>query len=214
MTSNSYEPICNYLPECAPMPIQHTWAIPYRSLIIGTALAAVSVLGTDVNWEDNEVLREKMELYIKANCEYEANLQKYEKIAEDFNKHVTDERYQAVMNEIRATILSYNALTNNWDGYGAIPVGINNANLALYLLDILTPAAIKQIDDCYPESNGTISMQWKNELQEKVSVNIGASSMSFYVKMSGVETEYYNKMVLNEQNGKLLCQKIESVIFA
>ena len=68
------------------MPIQHTWAIPYRSLIIGTALAAVSVLGTDVNWEDNEVLREKMELYIKANCEYEANLQKYEKIAEDFKE--------------------------------------------------------------------------------------------------------------------------------
>lgn len=196
------------------MPILHTWAIPYRSVIIGTALAAVSVLGTDVNWEDNDVLREEMELYIKANCEYEANLQKYEKIAEDFNKHVTDERYQAVMNEMRATILSYNALTNNWDGYGAIPVGINNANLALYLLDFLTPAAIKQIDDCYPESNGTISMQWKNELQEKVSVNIGASSMSFYVKMSGVETEYYNKMVLNEQSGKLLCQKIESVILA
>ena len=214
MTSNSYEPICSYLPEYASMPILHTWAIPYRSVIIGTALAAVSVLGTDVNWEDNDVLREEMELYIKANCEYEANLQKYEKIAEDFNKHVTDERYQAVMNEMRATILSYNALTNNWDGYGAIPVGINNANLALYLLDFLTPAAIKQIDDCYPESNGTISMQWKNELQEKVSVNIGASSMSFYVKMSGVETEYYNKMVLNEQSGKLLCQKIESVILA
>jgi len=195
------------------MPIQHAWVIPCRNLIIGTALA-VSVLGADVNWEDSDGLQEKIESYIKANSEYEAKLQKYEEIAEDFNKHVTDERYQAVMNEIRATILSYNALANNWDGYGAIPVGINNANLALYLLDFLTPAAIKQMDDCYPESNGTISMQWKNKMQEKVSVNIGASSMSFYVKMSGVETEYYNKVVLNEQNGKLLCQKIESVIFA
>lgn len=212
MMSNSYEPN-NYLPESALMPIQHAWASPYRNLIIGTALA-VSVLGADVNWEDSDGLQEKIESYIKANSEYEADLQKYEQIAEDFNKHVTDERYQAVMNEIRATILSYNALANNWDGYGAIPVGINNANLALYLLDFLTPAAIKQMDDCYPESNGTISMQWKNKMQEKVSVNIGASSMSFYVKMSGVETEYYNKVVLNEQNGKLLCQKIESVIFA
>lgn len=210
--SNSYEP-SNYLPESALMPIQHAWVIPCRNLIIGTALA-VSVLGADVNWEDSDGLQEKIESYIKANSEYEAKLQKYEEIAEDFNKHVTDERYQAVMNEIRATILSYNALANNWDGYGAIPVGINNANLALYLLDFLTPAAIKQMDDCYPESNGTISMQWKNKMQEKVSVNIGASSMSFYVKMSGVETEYYNKVVLNEQNGKLLCQKIESVIFA
>lgn len=212
MMSNSYEP-SNYLPESALMPIQHAWVIPCRNLIIGTALA-VSVLGADVNWEDSDGLQEKIESYIKANSEYEAKLQKYEEIAEDFNKHVTDERYQAVMNEIRATILSYNALANNWDGYGAIPVGINNANLALYLLDFLTPAAIKQMDDCYPESNGTISMQWKNKMQEKVSVNIGASSMSFYVKMSGVETEYYNKVVLNEQNGKLLCQKIESVIFA
>ena len=167
-----------------------------------------------MNWEDSDGLQEKIESYIKANSEYEAKLQKYEEIAEDFNKHVTDERYQAVMNELRATILSYNALANNWDGYGAIPVGINNANLALYLLDFLTPAAIKQMDDCYPESNGTISMQWKNKMQEKVSVNIGASSMSFYVKMSGVETEYYNKVVLNEQNGKLLCHKIESIIFA
>ena len=210
--SNSYEP-SNYLPESALMPIQHAWVIPCRNLIIGTALA-VSVLGADVNWEDSDGLQEKIESYIKANSEYEAKLQKYEEIAEDFNKHVTDERYQAVMNELRATILSYNALANNWDGYGAIPVGINNANLALYLLDFLTPAAIKQMDDCYPESNGTISMQWKNKMQEKVSVNIGASSMSFYVKMSGVETEYYNKVVLNEQNGKLLCQKIESVIFA
>lgn len=212
MMSNSYEP-SNYLPESALMPIQHAWVIPCRNLIIGTALA-VSVLGADVNWEDSDGLQEKIESYIKANSEYEAKLQKYEEIAEDFNKHVTDERYQAVMNELRATILSYNALANNWDGYGAIPVGINNANLALYLLDFLTPAAIKQMDDCYPESNGTISMQWKNKMQEKVSVNIGASSMSFYVKMSGVETEYYNKVVLNEQNGKLLCQKIESVIFA
>lgn len=212
MMSNSYEP-SNYLPESALMPIQHAWVIPCRNLIIGTALA-VSVLGADVIWEDSDGLQEKIESYIKANSEYEAKLQKYEEIAEDFNKHVTDERYQAVMNEIRATILSYNALANNWDGYGAIPVGINNANLALYLLDFLTPAAIKQMDDCYPESNGTISMQWKNKMQEKVSVNIGASSMSFYVKMSGVETEYYNKVVLNEQNGKLLCQKIESVIFA
>lgn len=212
MMSNSYEP-SNYLPESALMPIQHAWVIPCRNLIIGTALA-VSILGADVNWEDSDGLQEKIESYIKANSEYEAKLQKYEEIAEDFNKHVTDERYQAVMNELRATILSYNALVNNWDGYGAIPVGINNANLALYLLDFLTPAAIKQMDDCYPESNGTISMQWKNKMQEKVSVNIGASSMSFYVKMSGVETEYYNKVVLNEQNGKLLCQKIESVIFA
>ena len=212
MMSNSYEP-SNYLPESALMPIQHAWVIPCRNLIIGTALA-VSVLGADVIWEDSDGLQEKIESYIKANSEYDAKLQKYEEIAEDFNKHVTDERYQAVMNEIRATILSYNALANNWDGYGAIPVGINNANLALYLLDFLTPAAIKQMDDCYPESNGTISMQWKNKMQEKVSVNIGASSMSFYVKMSGVETEYYNKVVLNEQNGKLLCQKIESVIFA
>lgn len=210
--SNSYEP-SNYLPDSALIPIQHAWVIPCRNLIIGTALA-VSVLGADVNWEDSDGLQEKIESYIKANSEYEAKLQKYEEIAEDFNKHVTDERYQAVMNELRATILSYNALANNWDGYGAIPVGINNANLALYLLDFLTPAAIKQMDDCYPESNGTISMQWKNKMQEKVSVNIGASSMSFYVKMSGVETEYYNKVVLNEQNGKLLCQKIESVIFA
>lgn len=212
MISNSYEP-SSYLPESALMPIPHAWVIPCRNLIIGTALA-VSVLGADVNWEDSDGLQEKIESYIKANSEYEAKLQKYEEIAEDFNKHITDERYQAVMNEIRATILSYNALANNWDGYGAIPVGINNANLALYLLDFLTPAAIKQMDDCYPESNGTISMQWKNKMQEKVSVNIGASSMSFYVKMSGVETEYYNKVVLNEQNGKLLCQKIESVIFA
>ena len=210
--SNSYEP-SNYLPESALMPIQHAWVIPCRNLIIGTALV-VSVLGTDVNWEDNEVLREKIESYIKANSEYEADLQKYVEIAENFNKHVTDERYQAILNEIRATILSYNALANNWDGYGAIPVGINNANLALYLLDFLTPAAIKQMDDCYPESNGTISMQWKNKMQEKVSVNIGASSMSFYVKMSEVETEYYNKVVLNDQNVKLLSQKIESVIFA
>jgi hypothetical protein len=195
------------------MPIQHAWVIPCRNLIIGTALA-VSVLGADVNWEDSDGLQEKIESYIKANSEYEAKLQKYEEIAEDFNKHVTDERYQAVMNELRATILSYNALANNWDGYGAIPVGINNANLALYLLDFLTPAAIKQMDDCYPESNGTMSMQWKNKMQEKVSVNIGASSISFYVKLSGVETEYYNKVVLNEQNGKLLCHKIESIIFA
>ena len=137
MKSNSYEPSCNYLSEYTPLPIQHPWTIPCRNLIIGTALA-VSVLGADVNWEDNDVLRENIESYIKANCEYEANLQKYEEIAGDFNKHVTDERYQAVMNEIRTTILSYNALANNWDGFGAIPVGVNNANLALYLLDVLT----------------------------------------------------------------------------
>ncbi len=213
MTNNSYEPSCDYLPEYTQMPIQHVWVTSCRNLILGTALAA-SILGTEVNWDDREVINEKVGTYIKADDAYKENLRIYEEIAEEFNKQVSDERYQAVMNEIRATILSYNALANNWDGYGAIPLGVQSAAMAMSLLDFLSPAAIKQIDDCFPESNGTISLQWKNQYSERVSVNIGAEFMSYYVKLDGEDTEYYSSIEINEQSGLQLSKKIESVICA
>ena len=118
------------------------------------------------------------------------------------------------MDEIREMILSSSALSNNWDGFGAVPVGVHSAKKAMALLDFLSPAAIKQIDDCFPESNGTISLKWKNQYSERVSVNIGSEHMSYYVKLEGEETEYYSSIEINEQSGLFLSKKIESIVCA
>ena len=182
------------------------------TFLFGTLAASSSVCVLDsANTADSV---KYVETYIELSKSFNNNKEIYYNIATLFNVKARNVQYQKAMNEIREMILSSNALTNNWDGFGAVPVGVQSANMAIALLDFLSPAAIKLIDDCFPESNGTVSLKWKNEYAERVSVNIGSSGMSYYVKLLGKETEYFNSIEVNEQSGNILSQKIESIICA
>lgn len=213
MKTNVLTPSCDYIEEYGYKGIPNDWLYSCKNLMIGSAIA-VSVFLNDVNWDGHDMLRDRIGMYINVDQQHEENLLTYEAIAKEFNKQVIDNQYEKAMDEIREMILSSNALSNNWDGFGAVPVGVHSANKAIALLDFLSPAAIKQIDDCFPESNGTISLKWKNQYSERVSVNIGSTHMSYYVKLNGEEIEYFSSVEINKQSGQELSRKIESVFRA
>lgn len=194
---------------------EHDWrgacgaAVPF---LFGPLIATSFALSID--GADTVDYRSHLETYVEVSQAFNRDTQIYNKIAQSFHKEVKNDQYQRAMNEIRKAILSSKALANNWDGYGAIPVGVQSAMKAMTLLDYLSPAAIKEMYDCFPEPNGTISMQWKNIYSERVSVNIGAERMSYYVKYDGEDTEYCNSIVIDKESGTILSQKIESLICA
>lgn len=73
------------------------------------------------------------------------------------------------------------SLNPNWDGYNSIPVtkqaGTNTKNLVSSLNDLL----IENIADIFPNPHGTITIQWKNHIEEKISLEIGSNSYSYFV---------------------------------
>jgi hypothetical protein len=66
---------------------------------------------------------------------------------------------RAELMEAKAKVEDFAAMSENWDGYGAIQIGFEtkkNAQFALELLLIHAPAP-----DITPNSNGTISFEWE-----------------------------------------------------
>ena len=194
------------------VPQHATWGYIPATFLFGSLAAASSVFVLDSEKTDDYL--NHVESYIESSQSFNSNKEIYYNIAKLFNIEAKNAQYQKAMNEIRETILSSRALANNWDGFGAVPVGVQSASMAISLLENLTPAAIKQIDDCFPESNGTISLKWKNEYAERISVNVGSTGMSYYVKLLGEETEYFNSIEINEQSVQMLSKKIESIVYA
>lgn len=214
LSSNQYinQPDMGAVASLRDIPRQNTWGYIPATFLFGTLAAASSICVLDS--DDTVDYRNHVETYIESSQSFHNNKEIYYNIAKLFNVEAKNAQYQTEMNEMRKIILSSNALSNNWDGFGAVPVGVQSANMAIALLEYLTPAVVKQIDDCFPESNGTISLKWKNEYAERVSVNVGSTGMSYYVKLLGEETKYFNSIEINEQSVLMLSKRIESIVYA
>jgi len=83
------------------------------------------------------------------------------------------------------SIVDFSHLENNWDGYGAIPVGINSAKNAIEFISTLPVLAFQHFYDGYPNTNGTISFEWKNKNGEEFFVEIGDTKMSYFLMLNG-----------------------------
>ena len=210
---NVYQANCDYLysaPKCQDLP--NFLGLPFRKLLLlGPVVAASTTFSIDVGNLDSSKIKEEVDAYIQVDSTFDAKLRTYKKIENIFTSQLMDESFKKTMAELRTNIVAFSALQGNWDGFGAIPMSAKSATNAITLLDFLSPRAIKLIEDYFPESNGTISLQWGN-VHERVSVNVGAERMSYYVKHDGLDTIYCNSIAINETEGKLLNKRIESVI--
>lgn len=92
---------------------------------------------------------------------------------------------------ITEQILSFKSLSNNWDGYGAIPTEIKAASNAITLAKSLKPLVVSKISSIHPTTNGTVSFIWENDNDERVSFEIGNNNYSFYTKLNNLNPAFF-----------------------
>lgn len=113
--------------------------------------------------------------------------------------------------EVISEILSFKSLSLNWDGFGAYPLEVESASNALYLMDLIGESVFCAVDELYPNPHGTISLIWYNKGGECVSVEVGNKELSYYVKLSSKDTQYFNNVQINDQEAKRISKFIQSL---
>jgi hypothetical protein len=110
------------------------------------------------------------------------------------------------------SILSFKSLEESWDGYGAYPLEVKSASNAIRFLEILDlNSKFYNPTDIFPNPNGTVSLVWENEEDERISLEIGNDAMSYYTKFNTVETEFFNDVEVNEANIENITRKIKAL---
>lgn len=97
-------------------------------------------------------------------------------------------------------VLSFKTLINNWDGHGAIPLELESATNTITLINCADDLIISKIDDLYPNPNGTVSVLWRNQNDDAISLEIGNKTMSYYVKMLETEPEFFDDIKIDSSS--------------
>ncbi|CAN5173581.1 hypothetical protein BH23BAC1_BH23BAC1_40810 [soil metagenome] len=113
--------------------------------------------------------------------------------------------------ELLKEILSFKSLNNNWDGHGAIPLEIESATNVLMLIEIIGEDLFCRIDDIFPNPNGTISLKWINDLKEKISLEVGNATMSYYVSLTFSKPLFFNDIKINSNETKEISKYINQL---
>lgn len=113
--------------------------------------------------------------------------------------------------EIIQSILSFKSLINNWDGYKALPVEIESAGNTIHLINLLEDDLIGRINDFYPNPQGTISFEWMNYLNEKVYLEIGSKSFSYFAKFNSSEPLFFDEIEISNENIEILSRYIKAI---
>lgn len=92
----------------------------------------------------------------------------------------------------------------------------NNENPSEILTYLLNPDLVGEnvfclINDYYPNPNpnGTITLEWINNQNEMVSVEVGNSTFSYFVELSSEDVQFFNKKNINEREAKKLSEYIQ-----
>ena len=75
----------------------------------------------------------------------------------------------------------YISLNENWDGYNSIPVTSQSGQNAINFIICLNDSILEKVSDIFPNPHGTITFEWVNKLEEKISLEIGNNSYSYFV---------------------------------
>ena len=102
-------------------------------------------------------------------------------------KKLTQNLFQIINKPLYEVITQISFLNNNWDGYNALaPSELVIKNLELQIVN-LPNKFVENIDEdnVYPNPNGTITLEWKNNDGEIASIEIGEKTASFYANIKG-----------------------------
>lgn len=101
-------------------------------------------------------------------------------------------------------------LPTNWDGYGAIPIFSEVYDVTKNLITVLNDYQIDLISDIYPNPHGTISIEWANENNEKLVLEIGKTTYSFFIDYLDKKPEFKNGQNIL-QDTEILTSSVENL---
>jgi len=99
--------------------------------------------------------------------------------------------------ELLREILSFKALNNNWDGFGAIPLELETTANVITLVSFIKEDMLSEVDSIFPNPNGTISLIWNNQKGSEISLEVGNNTMSYYVKLPTDSPKFFNELDIN-----------------
>lgn len=108
-------------------------------------------------------------------------------------------------------VIAFRSLENSWDGYNALPTGIKCATNAIKIIDALDIRSLEKIGDIFPNPNGTITLEWENNLDEVISLEVGKDTFTYFVDFNSLETKFYNKQAVSFENIKILKEYISAI---
>lgn len=119
----------------------------------------------------------------------------------DYSRHIRKmtSNYSGGHSEIVEKIIAFRSLNYSWDGYGAFPAEVKSASNAIAIVEKLPAKAISSMYDLFPNPNGTISFIWENDNDERVSLEVGNSTFSYYVKFNSQDVLFYDKKEINDK---------------
>jgi hypothetical protein len=101
-------------------------------------------------------------------------------------------------NEIIKEIISFVSLNQDWDGYGALPLEVESAANAILITNQLTNSELSKISALYPNPHGTITFDWENDSEKKISLEVGNTSFSYYVKARSSDPKFFDNKKFND----------------
>ena len=81
--------------------------------------------------------------------------------------------------QIFDSIDSFLSLNNNWDGYEAIPLGVESAKQARKFINLIPNKLFTHFYDGYPNTHGTISFEWRRD-KDEFFIEIGFEQFTYY----------------------------------
>jgi hypothetical protein len=92
----------------------------------------------------------------------------------------------------KCKVAEFKLLKSNWDGYGGIPLIEEIGNHADNLITTMSDVYIDHISDVFPNPNGTITIEWENKKDEKLSLEIGLHNYSIFIKYKDKDPKFIN----------------------
>lgn len=137
----------------------------------------------------------------------------------DYNRAGTDELITLEKNvpfiiespfeRLKNKIVELSELENDWDCYGALKPFSEVIDNSESLRNILNNDFTSRIEDVYPNPHGTISFVWLNKQGEKLSLEMGRTKYSYFVRYNDSKPKQVDKRDIGDGFKELLSDLAE-----
>jgi hypothetical protein len=108
-------------------------------------------------------------------------------------------RYNTTIQMLLHEVMSFKSLNNNWDGYGAIPTEAKSASNVINLANRISERQLSRLTDVFPNPNGTVTMEWENHSGERLVLEMGNETFSYYVKLNSLEPIFKDNLQIADK---------------
>lgn len=108
-------------------------------------------------------------------------------------------------------LIAFRSLNENWDGYGALPLQVKSTSNAVQFIYFLNDSIVEKLSDVYPTPNGTVSLVWENEVSERLTLELGSNTLSYYVKFNSQKPIFCNNIEINAKEANTISNFIKAI---